>query len=95
MLAATQPTHQYITDENGNEVSIILPVDDYRSLSENRQLYCEQSEFGYFLASSVKSVGHFWLRTVYQDGVSGYRAGGFSDRHYLGTIPKKTRSPKA
>ncbi|MTI11785.1 hypothetical protein [Sansalvadorimonas verongulae] len=34
-MAATQPTPQYITDEQGNRVSVVLPVDDYQELIDD------------------------------------------------------------
>ena len=34
-MAATQPSPQYITDEQGNRVSVVLPVDDYQELLDD------------------------------------------------------------
>ena len=34
-MAATQPNPQYITDEQGNRVSVVLPVDDYQELLDD------------------------------------------------------------
>ncbi|CAM3467671.1 hypothetical protein [Parendozoicomonas haliclonae] len=34
-MASAQPKPQYITDDQGNRVSVVLPVDEYQELIED------------------------------------------------------------